>query len=579
MVNILGLFGTNTGSTTESNQGEEHSELGDDVLSLPPEEYYGPVEYKRQLTSVKPERLTHLATQMQFRLTEGNGECRYIIGVNDDGSFFGLGEKQLNETLKTLQSMAKKLLAETSVIRKREISKDKFVMELLVRKTNEESTNMDQRIAVLGNVDAGKSTLVGVLVNDELDNGRGRSRLQMFRHPHEMESGRTSSISIDLLMFDKNGNIVEEQSSTVKNFEIWDLAGDSKYMKTTLYGLTSSKPGYVILIISANKGIQGTTAEQLYAAYALALPVIVIVTKIDLVSPTGVSAQITKIEEFLSELPFNYVPVVADSASKSSNLANAITENTKLVPIFTTSSVTGAGLELLRKFIYLLPTATEDYRCDADCEFLVSRYYQHEEFQNNETDFFVVEGRLQSGIISKGDELKIGPDDRGSFHACTVLSIKQNDLSKQRLGAGHLATVKLRCTDKLLLRKGLHLVQNVPDVSLHFVAECSIFSISKKTKLRNIRVGQLMTAHVGNVRQTVRVDGIFINDERVSEVCSSQNHSPKIDFAFIKCPEVIKTDQRAVFRDDEIRISGRIHQTYPIISFTPTLSRLKTYTI
>ena len=78
----------------------------------------------------------------------------------------------------------------------------------------------------------------------------------MFRHPHEMESGRTSSISIDLLMFDKNGNIVEEQSSTVKNFEIWDLAGDSKYMKTTLYGLTSSKPGYVILIISANKGIQ-----------------------------------------------------------------------------------------------------------------------------------------------------------------------------------------------------------------------------------------------------------------------------------------------------------------------------------
>lgn len=77
MVNILGLFGKNIGSTTESNQGEEHSELGDDVLSLPPEEYYGPVEYKRQLTSVKPERLTHLATQMQFRLTEGNGECRH----------------------------------------------------------------------------------------------------------------------------------------------------------------------------------------------------------------------------------------------------------------------------------------------------------------------------------------------------------------------------------------------------------------------------------------------------------------------------------------------------------------------
>ena len=156
----------------------------------------------------------------------------------------------------------------------------------------------------------------------------------------------------------------------------------------------------------------------------------------------------------------------------------------------------------------------------------MSRYYQHEDFHNNETDYFVVEGRLQSGIISKGDELKIGPDDRGRFHACSVLSIKQNDLTKQRLGAGHLATVKLRCKEKLVLRKGLHLVHNVPEVSLHFVAECAIFSISKKPKLRNIRVGQLMTAHVGNVRQTVRVEGIFINDERVPEVCPSQSQSP-----------------------------------------------------
>ena len=27
---------------------------------------------------------------MQFRLTEGGGECRYILGVDDDGSLHGL---------------------------------------------------------------------------------------------------------------------------------------------------------------------------------------------------------------------------------------------------------------------------------------------------------------------------------------------------------------------------------------------------------------------------------------------------------------------------------------------------------
>lgn len=45
-------------------------------------------------------------------------------------------------------------------------------------------------MAVVGNVDAGKSTLLGVLTHGELDNGRGHARMKLFRHKHEMESGR-----------------------------------------------------------------------------------------------------------------------------------------------------------------------------------------------------------------------------------------------------------------------------------------------------------------------------------------------------------------------------------------------------
>lgn len=54
-------------------------------------------------------------------------------------------------------------------------------------------------IAVVGNVDAGKSTLLGVLTHGELDNGRGHARQRLFRHKHEMESGRTSSVGNDIL--------------------------------------------------------------------------------------------------------------------------------------------------------------------------------------------------------------------------------------------------------------------------------------------------------------------------------------------------------------------------------------------
>lgn len=57
-------------------------------------------------------------------------------------------------------------------------------------------------IAVLGGADAGKSTLLGVLAHGEFDNGRGSARLNVLRHLHELRSGRTSSISHEILGFD-----------------------------------------------------------------------------------------------------------------------------------------------------------------------------------------------------------------------------------------------------------------------------------------------------------------------------------------------------------------------------------------
>lgn len=59
----------------------------------------------------------------------------------------------------------------------------------------------------MGNVDAGKSTLLGVLTHGELDNGRGFARQKLFRHKHEMESGRTSSVGNDILGFDQEGQV------------------------------------------------------------------------------------------------------------------------------------------------------------------------------------------------------------------------------------------------------------------------------------------------------------------------------------------------------------------------------------
>jgi len=52
----------------------------------------------------------------------------------------------------------------------------------------------DVRIAVIGNVDSGKSTMVGVMTKSIMDDGRGSARQKVFNFSHEAQNGRTSSI-------------------------------------------------------------------------------------------------------------------------------------------------------------------------------------------------------------------------------------------------------------------------------------------------------------------------------------------------------------------------------------------------
>lgn len=44
-----------------------------------------------------------------------------------------------------------------------------------------------------------------VLTKGRLDDGRGRARVSLFRHKHEVESGRTSSVGMELLGFSAKG--------------------------------------------------------------------------------------------------------------------------------------------------------------------------------------------------------------------------------------------------------------------------------------------------------------------------------------------------------------------------------------
>lgn len=67
-------------------------------------------------------------------------------------------------------------------------------VDVLIRRTPDTGNPMEIRVAVIGNVDSGKSTMVGVLTRSMLDDGRGLARSKVFKHGHEEATGRTSSI-------------------------------------------------------------------------------------------------------------------------------------------------------------------------------------------------------------------------------------------------------------------------------------------------------------------------------------------------------------------------------------------------
>ncbi|OTF76747.1 hypothetical protein BLA29_002797 [Euroglyphus maynei] len=116
---------------------------------------------------------------MKWRLEEGDGEAIYEIGVEDNGGLKGLTEDEISSSLQTLHRMANKIHASVSITQEKLIESTRNdchprkALEVLVKKIPTDRQEIEIRISVLGNVEAGKSSLLGVLTQGELDNGKG----------------------------------------------------------------------------------------------------------------------------------------------------------------------------------------------------------------------------------------------------------------------------------------------------------------------------------------------------------------------------------------------------------------------
>ncbi len=523
--------------------------------SLGQENEEGNIEYKLKLIDPTATRFEHLVTQMKFRLQEGQGEAIYEIGIEDNGYPKGISEEELKNSIKTLEKMAEQLQADITILREREGESGK-VAEVLVRKLAEEEY-IEVRVAVAGNVDSGKSTLVGVLTQGKLDNGRGLTRVNVFRHKHEVETGRTSSISQQILGFDSKGEIVNynllgSQSWTkiiegsAKVLTFIDLGGHEKYLKTTLFGLTGHLPDYALLVVGSNMGVVGMTKEHLGIVLALKVPVIIVITKID-ICPKHILKQTTDNLMKLLKLPgSNKIPIIIrnedDIIVSAKNLLSG-----RIAPIFLVSNVTGENLALLRKFLNILP-ANKKWE-----EFID----KHSEFHIDETYSVtgvgtIVAGTLLSGSVTIDDILQLGPDENGKFKDVKIKSIHNKRLPVKRVVAGQTATFALRRIQRTAVRKGMVLLdqQIIPKVAQEFEAEVLILYHST-----TIQKNYQAVIHCGTIRQTAKI--IDMNKDVIRT-----GDKAMVRFRFMYYPEYLKEGTKILFREGRTKGIGKITKIF-----------------
>ncbi|KAI4467536.1 elongation factor tu-related [Holotrichia oblita] len=529
--------------------------------SLPPEPQTGNIEYKLKIVKVSKQRFEHLLTQMKWRLREGQGEAIYKIGVEDNGILTGLSGNDMTDSLQTLEQMALKLGASTTILRQKVLDNGRYISERILKfKVANLQNIIETRIAVVGNADAGKSTLLGVLVHGDLDNGRGKARLSIFRHLHEIRSGRTSSISHKTIGFNSQGTPINYDYSELMSAEdiydastklitFLDLAGHKKYIHTTIQGLSGYSPHYAMLVISSTTGAVDMTYEHLSIATTLNLHFFIVITKIDLVDANKTLESLEKLLKFVGcqKIPFlvkNLDDVISGDMLKE-----------ELVPILCVSSVNGEGLDLLLKFLHRLPSNNYTTECNTlqkdNTEFQVN-----EIFRSSDT-VQILGGLLVRGIVSERSQMQIGPFNDGTFKAITLKSVHHNHIPCRTIQAGQSATISLE-TYPANLRIGMMLLNENVKAFGSFFFQASISLIYHETV--TICIGSEFTIYAGNIRQTAVTIAVFESSSMHT------NELKAVLFKFKNYPEYICIGQKLLFRNGVFKGTGEITQVFPILN-------------
>ena len=452
------------------------------------------------------------------------------------------------------------------------------------------------KIGVLGAVDSGKSTLIGVLKTKQNDDGRGLVRKHVMKHEHERQSGRTSCISYNTINIEN------------KLFNFVDLAGHESYLKTTIYGLNALELNYVLIIVGANMGVNNMTREHFNLARVLQLPIIFVINKIDICPENIVNETLKNLRQMVKskkcaikpleiiendelldkkenneilfynsenkkvfldnkiELIENYDKIIEQKKMK---MKQNIEENN--TPIFFISNKLGYGIDNLSNYLCKI------HKIKSNIPTTLSS-----KISEKKTNMFIIQetytikgiglvfyGYQKKGNISRNDVIKIGPIGAKFYniHIRNVRDVLDNDVDT--LYEGQLGCLAIKQLSKEFtfkrdqIKKGVYLASD-PFCCQQFVARIHILHHPT-----TIRENYQSTIHCGSVIQAARIVEILhikndINTEENNLLRTGDQ--AKVKFEFMFRPEFVEDNALFIFRENNAKGVGKIISTVNINS-------------
>jgi elongation factor 1-alpha len=429
------------------------------------------------------------------------------------------------------------------------------------------------------------STLIGVLTSGELDDGNGKARNLVANHKHEIDSGKTSSISTKTLKLSNN-----------KAITFIDLCGHEKYFKTTSFGLSAHFPDYAFIIVSANRGVLPMTRQHFRLILSFNIPAIFIITHIDISPPDIYKNTIQSIAKMCNNFGGKMTSVKLLNTLEEFLNKTIITDNNVLTetleilqynnikqlvfPVLSVSNTTGFYINLLKELIAKLPLRdfwnsnsslnnkfVKFFKLHIDntlikpfTPFTGSLFYIDDSY-NPPGIGLVISGINRGAAIKPGDTMFLGPFGK-EFIEIRIKTLHNNIkqlvevINNHDRGCISFAPKRANDLTKDKIKKGMLLFNNIEytkHLCYHFKAAITIFNNS--ITLKN---GYCPVMHMNTIRQTTRLilDTPPDNSNQISTL--DKDSVAVVKFKFKIKPEFIEPYNIFIFRSGNIHGIGMI---------------------